>query len=158
MKDTEIENLLRSLKPASASPELVQRVERDMQLAEIFRRAEAPVQSRRNTNSWAGRVTWSALGAAAAVVLMSALQRPQTAAPVVASITTPPMSAPVVTSSREWVSLDDGGIVYSDEGEPEHLLSVTSVERHRWVDPTDGAEYVVELPRQEEMYLPVSIQ
>jgi len=159
MKDTEIENLLRSMKPASPSADLAHRVERDMQLAELFQQGSGTASAAASrAASWSSRVAWCGLGAAAAVLLMSVLQRPETVAPVVASITTPALSAPVVTSSREWVSMDDGGIVYSEAGEPEHLVSVTSVERHQWVDPKDGAEYVIELPRQEAMYLPVSIQ
>ncbi len=159
MKETEIENLLRSMTPASLSASFEQRVERDMQLAEMFRQgaAEAATSSRR-TAAWAGRAAWCGLGAAAALMISSVLQRPDSVSPVVASITTPSLNAPVVTSSREWVSMDDGGIVYSEAGEPEHLVSVTSVERHQWVDPKDGAEYVIELPRQESMYLPVSVQ
>jgi len=159
MKETEIEKLLRSMTPASPSAGLAQRVERDMELAELFRRGteSSPAASRR-FSGWTGRVAWCGLGAAAALMISSVLQRPDTVSPVVASITTPSLNAPVVTSSREWVSMDDGGIVYSEAGDPEHLVSVTSVERHQWVDPKDGAEYVIELPRQEAMYLPVSIQ
>lgn len=158
MKDNELETLLRTLAPAAPSPELARRVERDMELTAMFRHA-APTEasSRRPLHAWLNRVTWTALGAAAAVTVMSALQRPEKSS-VVASIATPTLNAPVVTSSREWVSVDDAGIVYSEQGEPEHVVSVTSVERHRWVDPKDGAEYVLELPQKEAMYLPVSIQ
>lgn len=157
MKDNDIENLLRSLAPAAPSPELAHRVERDMELAALFRDSAATTTPRRTLPVWLNRVTWTALGAAAAVTVMSALQHPDKTS-VVASIATPALNAPVVTSSREWVAVDDGGIIYSEQGEPEQVVSVTSVERHRWVDPKDGAEYVLELPQQEAMYLPVSIQ
>ncbi len=156
MKESELETLLHSLTPAAPSPELMQRVERDMELAALFRQATPQAVTGRTVPVWLNRVTWTALGAAAAVAFMSVVQRPD-AVPVVASIATPSL-APAVTSSREWVSVDDAGISYSEQGEPEHVVSVTSVERHQWVDPTDGAEYVVELPRQEDVRLPVSIQ
>jgi hypothetical protein len=158
MTETELEHLLRKMQPTRPDPQLLQRTALDMELAELFRTSAPAPAPTRPVSTWISRASWIAVGAAAAVMLMSVAPGPEGSRPVMASIHTPTLSTPVVTSSNEWVSMDDGGIVYSDQGEPEHVVSVTSVERHRWVDPEDGAEYIVELPRQESMYLPVSIQ
>jgi hypothetical protein len=153
MNDTQLESQLRSMRPAAPSTDLMARVQRDMELNALL---STQAVKQRQTLVWASRMTWSALGAAAAVALMFALpQRATTSTtPTLASIAT----TPVINSSRELLNIDEGDIIIDSDGTPGQLVSVASIERHQWVDPRNGAEYIVEVPQEDDLLVPLHFQ
>ncbi|MDB6074880.1 MAG: hypothetical protein JWO89_2520 [Verrucomicrobiaceae bacterium] len=167
MNDTELENLLRSMTPVAPSPELAGRVQHDLDLVQSFREAtpEAALVKKKPAQ-WLANIVWAGLGAAAAVVAMGAVQsqgRTNSGLVSVASISPAATAVPAaavmpVSSTREWVDVEDMGISFATPGSPSRQMKVISVERHQWIDPRDGAEYTVEVPKQESLALPVKYQ
>lgn len=149
MNEITVEKHLRSMQPVGPSAGLMARIQRDMELNQLL--AYETVQ-RKRTTVWSARLGWAAFGAAAAIVLSMAL--PQRAPSTLASIAT----TPVINSSRELLDINEGDIVIGSDGTPGQVVSVASIERHRWVDPTDGAEYIVEVPQEDDLLVPVHFQ
>jgi hypothetical protein len=56
------------------------------------------------------------------------------------------------------VDVEDGGISFATPDSPQRQMRVHSLERHQWIDPRDGAEYTVEVPKVESVVLPVKYQ
>ncbi|MDB6139911.1 MAG: hypothetical protein JWO94_2983 [Verrucomicrobiaceae bacterium] len=176
MNDPELETLLRSMTPAAPSAELAGRVRHDLDLINTFREAapaNAPV-ARARPAPWMAPLVWAGLGAAAAVIAMSVVhpQMRATAGNVASSssVTRPlsikTASAPAtaagavmpVSSTREWVDVEDMGISFATPDSPAREMKVISMERHQWIDPRDGAEYTVEVPKEESVVLPMKYQ
>ena len=170
MNDVELENLLRSMTPVAPSTELVGRVQHDLDLVAAFREAKPePVVISRRTSHWWSNVVWAGLGAAAAVVIMGMLQQAQSlsgkaklasvsvAAPSSATVGSASAVMPV-SSTREWVDVEDLGISFATPDSPARQMKVISMERHQWTDPRDGAEYTVEVPKEESVALPMKFQ
>ena len=165
MNDNHLENLLSSLRPIPPSLELEQRVQHDLELVAAFREATPEaVVSRRKPVTGLSNLVWAGLGAAAAVVVMSAFHNVsgaagsrsigfQPAAPATSAAAIMPVS-----STREWVDVEDQGISFTASDSPERRVKVRSMERHQWIDPRDGAEYIVEVPQEESVVLPVKFQ
>ena len=63
-----------------------------------------------------------------------------------------------VSSTREWVDVEDMGISFATPDSPSRQMKVISMERHQWIDPRDGAEYTVEVPKEESVVLPMKYQ
>ena len=165
MKDNDLEHLLSSLRPAPPSPELAQRVQRDMELIAAFREAapeQEPFASRRKPAAWLSNLVWAGLGAAAAVVAMTVFHTSPagTVSRPLASFQSATSASAIlpVSSSREWVDVEDQGISFSVPDSPERLVKVRSLERRQWIDPRDGAEYTVEVPQEESVVLPMKFQ
>ena len=169
MRITHIENLLHGLVPASASPELFSRVKHDFALAAKFRDATIPALQgiTGQRKPLFQPLTWATFGAAAAVVIMSTMQyahyHPRNTGSNVIVDThnaTPHLTTeiPEVTSSREFLKVNDGGINFSQAGQAERRLTVKSIERKQWVDPSDGAVYIIEIPHEHAVVVPVNIQ
>lgn len=171
MNDANIEHLLRTMRPTAPTAELTARVERDMALAELFRDAEpaapAAVAHRVTKNgTWSSAFLWATLGAAAAVLVMMALPGGSVTPPrgdsivssVLPSATASSNGVLPVSSSREWVAVEDQGISFATPDNPQRQMRVRSMERHQWIDPRDGAEYIVEVPQVESVALPVKFQ
>jgi len=165
MNDHHLENLLSSLRPIPPSQELEQRVQHDLDLIAAFREATPEaVVSQRKPLAGLSNLVWAGLGAAAAVVVMSAFHNVSGAAgsrSVVIQPATPATSAASimpVSSTREWVDVEDQGISYTASDSPERRVKVRSMERHQWIDPRDGAEYTVEVPQEESVIVPVKFQ
>lgn len=170
MNDANIEHLLRSLRPAAPSAELTARVERDLALAEMFRQSLPPAVETASPStvrhgSWSSSLLWAALGAAAAVLVMMVLPGGGvTTSPGDSIAASNPASAGAakavlpVSSTREWVAVEDQGISFATPDNPQRQMRVQSVERHQWIDPRDGAEYIVEVPQVESVALPVRFQ
>ncbi len=150
LNDTHLENLLRGLAPAAASPALTQRVDEELKLDMSW--LGSTTKPRRATR-WLTSATWASLGAAAAVAVMSFLPQPTSNA----TLATTPAVLPVATI-REWEDVQNDGIHYSAERLPEQHMTVISRERQTWIDPRDGAQMTVEYPRQQKLVLPVSFQ
>jgi anti-sigma-K factor RskA len=148
--DTHLENLLRGLAPAAASPALTQRVDEELKLDMSW--LGSATKPRRETR-WFASASWAAIGAAAAVAVMSFLPQPTSNT----TLATTPAVLPVATI-REWEDVQNDGIHYSAERLPEQHMTVISRERQTWIDPRDGAQMTVEYPRQQKLVLPVSFQ
>jgi len=151
--DTRLESLLRGLTPAAASPALSQRVDEELKLDMSWLHTHARAQ--RHTPRWLVPASWAALGAAAAVAVMSFVPSPATSS--AGTLATTPTVLPVATI-REWENVQDEGIHYTQERLPEQHLRVIARERQTWIDPRDGAEMTVEYPREQKFVLPVSFQ
>jgi hypothetical protein len=156
----ELENLLRSLAPAAVSPELRIRVEEELRLdmSWLSQTAQKPRAVR-----WLAPVAYAAMGAAAAMVAMSAFTSTITPtgsssqATVAASTAAKSGVMPVSTIS-EWDDVQVEGIRYTADRLPEKHVRVRGTERHLYIDPRDGAEIIVEYPREQSLVLPVSFQ
>jgi hypothetical protein len=163
-----IENMLRSLVPTSPSPELYERVAHDFALAAKFRDADIlPLGNVAHPRKPLFQpLTWATFGAAAAVVIMSTMQyahyhtRSGGESLVETQKTAPHLTTeiPEITSSREFVKVNDDGINFSQAGQAQRQLRVKSIERRQWVDPRDGAVYIIETPREHAIVVPVNVQ
>jgi hypothetical protein len=151
--DTRLENLLRGLVPAAPSPALSQRVDEELKLDMSWL---TTTSRQRHLPRWLVSASWAALGAAAAVAVMSYLpSRADSSAGTLAAST--PTVLPVATI-REWEDVQDEGIHYTQGRLPEQHLRVIARERQTWIDPRDGAQMTVEYPREQKVILPVSFQ
>jgi hypothetical protein len=161
MTDNETEQLLASLTPVSPRVTLQQRVEQDLELDRSWMRPGRPaVQQKRQR--WLSSVVWASAGAAAAAVaftlwpLVPASEADVSVAAEAGSDAAPEILP--VSTIREWVTAEDQGIQWNDRSAPERRVRLTTMERQSWIDPRDGAEIVVEQPRQETVLLPVNFQ
>ena len=152
MNDHDIESLLTSLSPARPSAALAKSVDRELESDLSWARAP-----RRKVPGWLPPVLWSSLGAAAAVLLMTAMPALMVS-PGGSAVSQAPSVMPVSTI-REVVDAQDEGIRYNDISRlPEQHVKLVSMERHAWIDPRDGARITVEMPREDSVVLPVSFQ
>ena len=109
INEQELENLLRGLAPAAASPALVQRVDDELKLDMSWLST-----SRRKPHHqprWLMSAGWAAMGAAAAIAVMSYLPQQQRAEGFASTSTS--VSKPVsraATTLREWDDNQDNGI------------------------------------------------
>lgn len=137
----QMEMLLRGLKPVSPNPEVQERVAADLKLDEAW----LPRQVRRAPR-WLVATGWAGLGAAAAVVALAFLTNE--AGP----------SGGAAGGANIVQTLEKERAVSNQQTLP---VRVWSVERRAWIDPADGAEIMVEIPRSEEsrqVVLPVNFQ
>ena len=150
-----IEDLLRSLAPAPASQALVERVEEELRLDMNWLTSTGKTA---RSMRWLAPLNYIALGAAAAIAVMSAFsttERPSLPSSSALSNASTPI--PVSTIS-ELDMVEDQGIHYGTNQMPEQHLLVRGTERQVFIDPRDGAEVIVEYPRQQSVVLPVSFQ
>lgn len=152
MNDHDIESLLTSLSPARPSAALAKSVDRELESDLSWARAP-----RRKVPGWLPPVLWSAMGAAAAVLLMTTMPALMVS-PGGSAVSQAPSVMPVSTI-REVVDAQDEGIRYNDISRlPEQHVKLVSMERHAWIDPRDGARITVEMPREDSVVLPVAFQ
>jgi hypothetical protein len=166
MNPSDLENELRQLRPAKPSAALEQAISRE--LATTSRAATSGVLPRRE-ETFAGRLLnglcWALGGAAVAVVSVVAFNAANSAPanPIAAANTTPeapaaPSVFEPVTTTRELVDAEDGGLVYEADEGPSRIVMYRSRERHIWSNPSTGALVEVEVPRRDVMLVPVSFQ
>lgn len=153
LNDTQLENLLRGLPPAAASHSLVQRVDEELTLDMSWlstRRSKPQRQTR-----WLSSASWAAMGAAAAIAVMSYL--PQQASPqaLAATSTTLPVVQPGSTI-REWDDTQERGIHRGRSQMAEARALVVSRELGTWVDPRYGSQLTMDIPSQRQLLMPVS--
>lgn len=160
LNDTQIESLLRGLAPAAPSPELTQRVDEELKLDMSW--LNTPSRQKR-TPRWISATSWTALGAAAAVAVMSYMPGPSITSPAAVAGTSaaPSLTTPTVlpvSTIREWEDVKDEGIHYNKQRLPEQHVRVITRDRQSWIDPRDGAQITVEIPREQKLVLPVAFQ
>jgi hypothetical protein len=63
-----------------------------------------------------------------------------------------------VASSRELVDAGDEEILYPDAADPAMRVRLRSIERHAWADMERGAFIAIEVPREDVVLIPVSMQ
>lgn len=161
-EETKLEGLLRGLVPDAPSPELMQRIDEELKLDMSWLNATAKP---RRAVRWLTHAGWSAVGAAAAVAVMSfmPLTTPTggTSGANVAANGSPLATQNAVlpvSTIREWEDVKNDGIHFNQQSLPEQHLRVIARDKHTWIDPRDGAEITVELPRVEKFVLPVNFQ
>lgn len=150
-----VEDLLRNLAPAPASRALIERVEEELRLDMNWLSSTGTTA---RSVRWLAPLNYIALGAAAAIALMSAFsagEGPSLPASSALSDTGTPI--PVSTIS-ELDLVEDQGIHYGTNQMPEQHILVRGTERQMFIDPRDGAEVIVEYPRQQSLVLPVNFQ
>ena len=152
LNETELENLLRGLAPAAASPDLVQRVDEELKLdmSWLSTSRRKPQQLPR----WLMSTGWAAMGAAAAIAVMSYLPA-QNAQSGVATLATAPAVLPVSTL-REWDDEHGNGIHRGRSLADDKLALVVSRELGTWVDPRYSAQMTVDISSQQQLLQPVS--
>ena len=157
MNEIEMETMLRSLRPAAASPALEARVEQEMRLGSALRVLERPTLPK--ARLWQP-VAWAGIGAAAAVFVMSLMQpAPVRSTGALAGSHSESEAQPVpVSTTRDPIYVDDQGVQYNAQQLPERHVRFVSLERREWIDPRDGAQISVEVPREETLVLPVEFQ
>ncbi len=157
MNEHEIETLLSGLQPSGPSASLTREVGREMQQDRQWM-----LEPARRGQGWMKPVFWSSLGAAAAVLVMGVMSGTDAGtAPAVSVASAAPAATSIlpVRTIREVVGADNEGIHYNaDSRLPEQHMKLRSLERHAWIDPRDGAQITVEMPREESVILPVSFQ
>ncbi len=154
MNENEIEKLLSGMRPAAASLELEKRVEHDLAFTSGLRVIDGTAKPQR----WGWQpLAWTGLGAAAAILIMglSPADKPASRSDLASG-----QNANIlpVSSTREWVDADDQGVRFNSQQLPERHLRLISTERHEWIDPRDGAQISVEVPREDTVILPVKFQ
>lgn len=161
MNESDLERMLAGLAPAPVSSRLESRVERDLMIDSGLSVIDGgalvkPVRPKKIM--WWHPVAWAALGAAAAVAVTS-LGPVQTGTNAGGLASAERQAAAIpVSSTREWLDADDQGVHFNSQQLPERRLRLTSMERHEWVDPRDGAQITVEIPREDTVVVPVEFQ
>ncbi|MBN8421924.1 MAG: hypothetical protein J0L73_23605 [Verrucomicrobia bacterium] len=155
LNDTQLENLLRGLAPAAPSPALAQRVDEELKLDMSWLST-----SRRKPHHqprWLMSAGWAAMGAAAAIAVMSYLPQQQRAEGFASTSTS--VSKPVsraATTLREWDDNQDNGIHRGRTQLAEKRALVVSRELGTWVDPRYGSQLTMDIPSQRQLLMPVS--
>ncbi len=150
LNDTQLENLLRGLAPAAASHSLVQRVDEELKLDMTWLSTSRSKPHRQPR--WLMSAGWAAMGAAAAIAVMSYLPQ-QPSAQGLATI------APAVqpgSNLREWDGAQESGIHHGRSHMAEARALVVSRELGTWVDPRYGAQLTMHIPSEQNLLVPVS--
>ncbi len=157
--ETKLENLLRGLVPDAPSPLLMQRVEEELKLDMSWLNATAR-PPRRQVN-WISPVSWSALGAAAAVAVMSFMPTQpagiyQSTATLAAAtpVHAPAIVLPVAGTISEW---DDAKREEIREKEAQYVHVNARADRQQaWLNYRDRARITLEYADSEKLALPVN--
>ncbi|MCF7788091.1 MAG: hypothetical protein K9N47_18355 [Prosthecobacter sp.] len=147
LNDTQLENLLRGLPPAAASHSLVQRVDEELKLDMSWLSTSRRKPQRQPR--WLMSAGWAAMGAAAAIAVMSYL--PQQTSPQGLAATTQPAS-----TIHEWDGEQESGIHHGRSHVAEARALVVSRELGTWVDPRYGAQLTMHIPSGQNLLTPVS--
>jgi hypothetical protein len=154
LNDTQLENLLRGLAPAAVSPALAQRVDEELKL-DMTWLSTSPRKPQRAPR-WLTSATWAAMGAAAAIAVMSYLPQQQSHAMGSGSaLAAAPSVLPAPSTIREWDDSNDSGIHRGRSAMAEKHALVVSRELGTWVDHR-YAQMTVEIPAENKLLQPVS--
>ncbi len=171
MNESELEQKLRALRPSRPSHELEVNIGRELAPSPAPRAGTLATDQK----SWLERLLpalgWGGLGAACSVVVMLSLNLAKdapaqkvVAVPGAATPEAPSAVAPSVSSEFEGNSVSGDVVDASYEGVIDggqdglaRRIRYSSIERRSWKE-TDGAVTVVEIPREDIVVLPVSVQ
>ncbi|MGV3533858.1 MAG: hypothetical protein ACO1QR_15930 [Chthoniobacteraceae bacterium] len=172
MNESELEEQLRSLRPAAPSAGLQDVIAREMAHVTAVTN-EAVASPERETESIVTRILhglpWAIGGAAAAVMVMIASEQPASRAiaekapeprdeRVSEEVTAAAREFRAETPSREILQAVEGDVIFAEQEEPTRLVRVNSLERRTWLNPHTGAQIAVELPREDLLLVPVAYQ
>jgi hypothetical protein len=158
MNEPEFEKHLRGIRPAQPRHALEERIASDLAPATTVA-VLAPSRS-----SWLERIFpalgWCGLGAAAGIagMLTVNLSRGNPGKPVIDAPAELAAAAEAdMELEQEVLTVADGGIVDAAADGVARIVRYESLERRRWTDQ-HGATTVVELPREDVVFVPVSFQ
>ncbi|MCW0217752.1 MAG: hypothetical protein OJI67_05475 [Prosthecobacter sp.] len=155
MNEHEIETLLAGLQPSGPSSTLSLRVEEEL----AHDREWMLASPKKRKQSWLSPMLWTSVGAAAAVLVMGIMPDTNVAPSSMSVAAVSPPSVMPVTTIREVVGAQNEGIQYNEESQlPEQHVKLVSMDHHAWIDPRDGAQITLEVPREDSVILPVSFQ
>lgn len=161
MNESELENQLRTLRPALPSREMETRIGRELG---DLRRTEARTpkiaaasQAPGLITRWLDRLLWSGFGAAAAVLVMISLTSHESHVMSRDVVPLDVSSLQPVLASEEDLGWRDEGVQFDTHGQPVLKLRRVAVERQAWADLKNAGVIQVETPRQEVMWMPVTL-
>jgi hypothetical protein len=176
MNESQIEGLLHSLKPVSPSADLLHRVEQSMQLQSFFsdsaESAHKPAATKPSKHrSWHEPVAWASVGAAAAALVVFllpprevssggslAVANPARSVAVGNAANMAPVSTQPVAPAGQVVSAKEEGIIQPSSGQPVRRIRTTRIIQQLVVDPSTGAQSVIQIPVEEFIDIPVQVQ
>lgn len=149
INEQELENLLRGLAPAAASPALMQRVDDELKLDMSWLSTSRRKPHRQPR--WLMSAGWAAMGAAAAFAVMSYLPT-QRSEGGVASLASAPATI------REWDDEHGNSIHRGRSLNDDKLALVVSRELGTWVDPRYSSQMTVDISSKQQLLQPVSFR
>ena len=173
MKESDLENELRGLRPIAPSTSLEDRIAADLGERRVvvaapraLRAPGAGVIARPSApgffGPWLRGLGWALAGATAAVALLLHFQKAKPsekpAPSAIAAVDDDAESFLPAESEREFVDADDSGILYGAGEEPLREIRYRSLERYAWINPDTGARVEVEVPREDVVLMPVAMQ
>jgi hypothetical protein len=164
MNDSELEDQLRSLRPAAPSPELGQRIARELAAVNGAPCAGVIVRPARDaghTWRWLRDLAWACAGAGVALVSATLLSPSEKAPQPLASAPVPVERAdafePEGTTHELLAARDSDQLLDTADGLVREVR-YSFRERHAWTNPRTGARMEIEVPREDVHLLPVSLQ
>jgi hypothetical protein len=154
LNEHELENLLRGLAPAAASPALRQRVDEELKLDMSW--LSTSRRKPQHAPRWIVSAGWAAMGAAAAIAVMS--QLPQQSGTGAAHALASASTVLPASTIREWDDSTGSGIHHGRNRQVEKHALVISRELGTWVDPLYSAQTTAEIPSKQQLLLPVSFR
>ena len=149
INEQELENLLRGLAPAAASPALVQRVDDELKLDMSWLSTSRPKP--RQQPRWLMSAGWAAMGAAAAFAVMSYLPTQHAEGGAAALATAP-------ATIREWDDEHGNSLHRGRSLNDDKLALVVSRELGTWVDPRYSSQMTVDISSRQQLLQPVSFR
>lgn len=149
MNETDLENELRALRPASPSPDLARRIAAALEPEGASRHRQHRAWPA--FTWWMERLLWAGAGAGAALVFAGALLH-HPAKPSQAVVQQKPAPAPDAQVSEQPLDWTDEGVRFINDEIPARLLRRVTLERHR---SADGVE--VQVPREDVIVMPVAL-
>lgn len=170
MNESELEQKLRSLRPSRPSHELEVNIGRELAPAPIARAGILVAERKSWLERLAPALGWAGLGAAAAVIAMLSLNllnggphpksdevRPVLQASAPEGQAASPSISDAALAAEDVLDASYDGVVDDGENGIGRRIRYSSIERRSWTE-TDGAVTVVEIPREDVVVLPVSVQ
>lgn len=169
--EPDLEKELRTLRPASPSTRLEDRIARDLGPKEMLiveprtvAVATSGVLVRKEEQGfwmpWLRGLGWALAGAVAAVAIVWTLHRTQELSPSTSATLAEASDENFLPaeSEREILEADESGILYAEGEEPMRQVRFLSIERYAWTNPESGARVEVEVPREDIVLMPVAMQ
>jgi hypothetical protein len=149
MNETELENELRALRPASPSRGMEQGIMAQLE-------APQPMAKRAGVITWwMERLLWCGGGALAAWIFGISARVPS-AAPN--ENNKAPQALQSLGMTEEQIALTDEGVSMRSGEPPTRVLHRTAMERHTWADAGRRGVLEVQVPREDVIFLPVKMQ
>lgn len=175
MSESELEDHLRTQRPAAPSSGLERRIAAELNTrplavapGRVLTAGTLPRPEKRGLPGWLSGFAWATAGAALAVVtIVTVPQAAQVAiggriaAPAPASTAAAAVDPAVfepAESTREVLATEKAGVVYDDSDGPRQETLYSSLERHVWRNQATGAEVTVEIPREDFVLTAASYQ